>query len=118
MVAEGTLMYLQEKAVKSLFLDLIEKFPRSGFLFEVMGIALSGKIHPSVKCLGKDIICPWGIEDYQAMEAWSEKLTLTEADIFIDHHRDRWTWPLRILTKLFPKNKPRFGHAILKMEIS
>jgi len=118
LIAEGTLMYFQEAAVKRLFRDLIAKFPGSVFLFEVMGSALGGKVHPSVKCLGQDIICPWGISDYRAMEDWSDKLTLTRADIFIDQHRYRWTWPLRILTRLFPQNKPKFGHAIVQMEIA
>lgn len=118
LIAEGTLMYFQEAAVKRLFRDLIAKFPGSVFLFEVMGSALGGKVHPSVKCLGQDIICPWGISDYRAMEDWSDKLTLTRADIFIDQHRSRWTWPLRILTRLFPQNKPKFGHAIVQMEIA
>ncbi len=118
LIAEGTLMYFQEEEVKALFEDLIAKFPRSVFLFEVMGSALSGRVHPSVQCLGQDIICPWGIGDYKAMEEWSDKLTLTRADIFIDQHRHRWTWPLRILTRLFPQNKPKFGHAIVQMEIA
>ena len=117
LIAEGTLMYFQEEAVKTLFGDLVVKFPRSVFLFEVMGSALGGKIHPSVKCLGQDIICPWGIGDCMAMEDWSDKLTLTRVDRFVDQHRSRWTWPLRILTRLFPQNKPKFGHAIVQMEI-
>jgi len=117
LVAEGTLMYFKEEAVKTLFRNLVAKFPRSVFLFEVMGSALGGKVHPSVKCLGQDTICPWGIGDCKAMEDWSDKLTLTRADSFVDQHRSRWTWPLRILTRLFPQNKPKFGHAIVQMEI-
>lgn len=117
LIAEGTLMYFQEEEVKTLFGNLVAKFPRSVFLFEVMGSALGGKVHPSVKCLGQDIICPWGIGDCKAMEDWNDKLTLTRADSFVDQHRSRWTWPLRILTRLFPQNKPKFGHAIVQMEI-
>lgn len=118
LIAEGTLMYFPEEEVKTLFRDLVAKFPQSVFLFEVMGSALGGKVHPSVKCLGQDTICPWGIGDCEAMEDWSDKLTLTRADSFVDQHRSRWTWPLRILTRLFPRNKPKFGHAIVQMEIS
>jgi len=117
LIAEGTFMYFGEEEVKSLFLDLVEKFPGATLLFEVMGDALAGRIHPSVKCLGKDIICPWGIGEYETMEGWSDQLTLNRWDIFIDHHRQRWTWPLRIMTKLFPKNKRKFGHAIIEMDI-
>ena len=118
LIAEGTLMYFKEVAVKALFEKLVAKFPHSVFLFEVMGSELGGKVHPSVQCLGQDIICPWGIGDCKAMEDWSDKLTLTRADSFVDQHRSRWTWPLRILTRLFPQNKPKFGHAIVQMEIS
>ena len=117
LIAEGTLMYFEEVAVKALFEKLVAKFPHSVFLFEVMGSELGGKVHPSVKCLGQDTICPWGIGDCQAMEDWSDKLTLTRADSFVDQHRSRWTWPLRILTRLFPQNKPKFGHAMVQMEI-
>jgi len=115
-IAEGTFMYFAEKEVKALFQHLVEQFPGATLLFEVMGDALAGKIHPSVKCLGKDIPCHWGIGDYHAMEGWSDKLTLKRSDIFIDFHRSRWTWPLRILTKLFPRNKQKYGHAIIEMK--
>ena len=116
LIAEGTLMYFKEEEVKTLFNRLIEKFPKATFLFEIMGSALSGKIHPSTQCLNEDIICPWGIQDYKTLEEWNPKLKLIQSDIFIDHHRDRWSLFPRVFTWLFPRQKSKFGHAILKME--
>jgi O-methyltransferase involved in polyketide biosynthesis len=117
LIAEGTLMYFKEEEVKTLFNRLIDKFPKATFLFETMGSALSGKIHPSTKCLNEDIICPWGIHDYKSLEGWNPKLKLIQSDIFIDHHRDRWSLSSRILTWLFSRQKTKFGHAILEMKI-
>lgn len=115
-VAEGTLMYFKEE-VKTLFNCLIAKFPKVTLLFEVMGSALSGKVHPSVKCLGEEIACPWGIHAYKALETWNPELRLIRSDIFIDQHRKRWSTLPRLITRLFPRQKPKFGHAILQMEV-
>ena len=117
LIAEGTLMYFEEEEVRGLFDSLIAKFPRATFLFEVMGSALSGKIHPTVKCLREEVVCPWGIHDYKALESWNPKLRLVRSDIFIDRHRDRWSFSARLLTRLFARQKPKFGHAILQMAV-
>ena len=117
LIAEGTLMYFKEEEVKTLFNRLIEKFPKATLLVEVMGSALSGRVHPSVKCLEENVICPWGIHDYKELENWNQKLKLIRSDIFIDHHRDRWSLSSRLVTRLFARQKPKFGHAILQMEI-
>jgi O-methyltransferase involved in polyketide biosynthesis len=116
-IAEGTLMYFEEAEVRKLFGCLINKFPKAVLLFEVMGSALSGKVHPSVKCLQEEIVCPWGIHDYKSLESWHPKLRLVKADILIDHHRDRWSFAPRMMTWLLPFQKPKYGHAILQMKI-
>ena len=75
-IVEGTLMYFEEKEVKKLFNQLIEKFPKAILCFEVMGSKLQGKVHPSVAVLGIDVKCPWGIEDIESIEAWNAKMKL------------------------------------------
>ena len=102
-IAERTLMYFEEQEVKALFNQLIEKFPKATFCFEVMGSKLQGKVHPSVSVLGIDVKCPWGIEDIESMGAWNFKIKLVKAISLMDRYRERWPFIHRAVTSIFPK---------------
>jgi len=116
-IAEGTLMYFEEQEVKALFNQLIEKFPKAKFCFEVMGSKLQGKVHPSVAVLGIDVKCPWGIEDIESMEAWNSKIKLVNATSLMDQYRERWPFIHLAVTSIFPSIKRKMGHSIVQMEI-
>lgn len=116
-IAEGTLMYFEEKQVKVLFNQLIAKFPKAIFCFEVMGSKLQGKVHPSVAVLGIDVKCPWGIEDIESIEAWNPKLKLMKATSLVDQYREKWPFINRAVTSIFPAIKRKLGHTIVQMEI-
>lgn len=79
--------------------------------------ARQNKVHPTVQCLGVDITCPWGIDDYAELEKWSPKLQLLDTKSFIDFYPHRWGFFPRVLSKLFPGDKNKFGHSILHMKI-
>jgi methyltransferase (TIGR00027 family) len=117
-VAEGTLMYFQPRQVEALFNRLAERCPGAVLCFEVMGSGLAGKIHPTVRCLDREIVCPWGIDDYESLEAWHPGLKLASARLFVDHHRGRWSLRIRLLARLFAGQKRRYGGAIVRMNIS
>ena len=116
-IAEGTLMYFQEKEVKELFNQLIAKFPKAILYFEVMGSKLQGKVHPTVAVLGIDVKCPWGIEDIESLEAWNPKMKLLKITALIDQYRERWPFINRAVTSIFPAIKRKLGHTIVQMEI-
>lgn len=116
-IAEGTLMYFAEKEVKILFNQLIAKFPKAILCFEVMGIKLQGKVHPSVAVLEIDVTCPWGIEDIESIEAWNPKLKLVKTTALIDQYRERWPFINRAVTSIFPSIKRKLGHSIVQIEI-
>ena len=116
-IVEGTLMYFEEKEVKKLFNQLIEKFPKAILCFEVMGSKLQGKVHPSVAVLGIDVKCPWGIEDIESIEAWNAKIKLIKATSLMDRYRERWPFIHRAVTSIFPAIKRKQGHSIVQMKI-
>lgn len=116
-IAEGTLMYFKEEEVKTLFNQLIAKFPKAILYFEVMGSKLEGKVHPSVAVLGIDVKCPWGIEDIESMEGWNSKIKLIKATSLMDRYRERWPFIHRAVTSIFPGIKRKLGHSIVHMEI-
>lgn len=116
-IVEGTLMYFEEKEVKKLFNQLIEKFPKAILCFEVMGSKLQGKVHPSVAVLGIDVKCPWGIEDIESLEAWNAKMKLVKATSLMDQYRERWPFIHRAVTSIFPAIKRKQGHSIVQMKI-
>ena len=116
-IVEGTLMYFEEKEVKKLFNQLIEKFPKAILCFEVMGSKLQGKVHPSVAVLGIDVKCPWGIEDIESLEAWNAKIKLIKATSLMDQYRERWPFIHRAVTSIFPAIKRKQGHSIVQMKI-
>lgn len=116
-IAEGTLMYFEEKEVKELFNQLIAKFPKAILNFEVMGSKLQGKVHPSVAVLGIDVKCPWGIEDIESLEAWNPKMRLVKTTSLIEQYRERWPFINRAVTSIFPAIKRKLTHSIVQMEI-
>ncbi len=116
-LAEGTLMYFKEPEVKTFFNQAAANFPDAELCFEVMGSARQDKVHPTVQCLGVNITCPWGIDDYPELEKWNPKLQLVASKSFIDYYAHRWGLFPRALSRLFPRDKNRFGHSIVHMKI-
>jgi len=116
-IAEGTLMYFEEKEVKALFNQLIAKFQKAILNFEVMGSKLQGKVHPSVAVLGIDVKCPWGIENIESLGAWNPKMRLVKTTSLMDKYRERWPLIHRAVTSIFPAIKRKMGHTIVQMEI-
>jgi len=116
-IAEGTLMYFEEKEVKALFNQLIAKFQKAILNFEVMGSKLQGKVHPSVAVLGIDVKCPWGIKDIESLESWNPKMRFVKTTSLMDQYRERWPFIHRAVTSIFPDNKRKMGHSIVQMEI-
>lgn len=77
-VAEGLMMYLEERDVKSLVLKLKEKFPGCELVFDAFSTLTAKNIkrHPSIMQTGAAI--KWGIDDPKAVEGWASGIRLRE----------------------------------------
>ncbi len=81
-VAEGLMMYLEEKDVRALILRLHQKFPGSSLVFDAFSklTAERVKAHPSLQRTGA--IVQWGIDDPHEIEGWAEGICLKEEWFF------------------------------------
>lgn len=114
-IAEGLMMYLEERAVKSLILKLKEDFPGCELVFDAYSrlTARSAKRHPSVRATGA--VMRWGIDDAKAIESWAEGIRLKEEWTFTQsEHIEKLAFGYRLmfrLTGLF--SVARKAHRIL-----
>ncbi|KPU45237.1 leucine carboxyl methyltransferase [Oxobacter pfennigii] len=71
-IAEGLLMYLSEKEIKTLFTALKSKFRCYTIIFDAYSklTAKSSKHHPSLKKTGATI--KWGVDDPKEIEGYTE----------------------------------------------
>src|SRR5690606_28119876 len=81
-VAEGLLMYLQEHQVKTLILELRERFLDSELVFDAFSKQTVDRIraHPSLQKTGATI--HWGIDDPHEIEHWADGIRLKEEWFF------------------------------------
>jgi O-methyltransferase involved in polyketide biosynthesis len=81
-VAEGLLMYLHEKEVRSLVLALQQHYPGCELVFDAFSRLTAARIqaHPSLQKTGASI--HWGIDDPQAIETWGPGIRLVEEWFF------------------------------------
>jgi len=77
-IAEGLLMYLEERDVRDLFLRLREVFPGCRLIADVFSrmTARSASRHPSLRQTGA--VLGWGIDDPRQVESWAPGIQLIE----------------------------------------
>jgi O-methyltransferase involved in polyketide biosynthesis len=100
-VAEGLLMYLQEHQVKTLILELRERFLDSELVFDAFSKQTVDRIraHPSLQKTGATI--HWGIDDPHEIEHWADGIRLKE-EWFFSQSPDlsRLNWFYRAMFRL------------------
>jgi O-methyltransferase involved in polyketide biosynthesis len=81
-IAEGLLMYLQEKDVRALILSLHQRFPGCSLAFDAFSklTAERVKAHPSLQKTGA--VIQWGIDDPHEIEHWADGICLKEEWFF------------------------------------
>ncbi len=82
MVAEGLMMYLEEKDVRALILCLRQKFSGCSLAFDAFSklTAERVKAHPSLQKTGA--VIQWGIDDPHEIERWADGICLKEEWFF------------------------------------
>ncbi|SKA72015.1 class I SAM-dependent methyltransferase [Desulfobaculum bizertense] len=116
-IAEGLLMYFSEHEVRSLFMQLTEKFPHSDILFEMLAPFMVGraKHHDSVNKLSTQSEFTWGMAHSKDIEKWSKKLQYVEEWNYYDYYKARWKW-WGILAR-FPLWKAQLSNRIVHVKV-
>lgn len=118
-VAEGLLMYLKEKEVKKLILQLHKNFDGSRIIFDCYSILTAKNInrHPSIRKTGARIY--WGLDDSSKIENWSDGIKLIEEWYFtqskeLEKLNSIYTLAFKV-ANLFPAAKK--AHRILYYQL-
>lgn len=102
--AAGLLMYLQPAQVTQLFQLLASHFPGAIFLFDgcsQLAKRNSNRWEATIRTTAAEY--HWAIDDPRELEAWDERIHVTDIRYMLDHHRHQWRWNARIGSRLFPK---------------
>lgn len=93
LIAEGLLMYLQSKEVRTLFETLPSYFPGGVMLCEILGPALVGRswINDSISRI-EGAKFSWSIKNSRQLERWNSGIRFVEEWFYTDYHRERWKW--------------------------
>jgi len=110
-IAEGVLMYLEEKDVIQLFIRLAEQFHRSYIAFNVMPPNMVGTKHKSVDTTKAPLL--WGNNDPGIIETWQPGLKTEKTYNPLNYHRKRWGW-MRVFT-LFPGLSKGLGIVLMRI---
>jgi len=91
-IAEGLLMYFEEREVRELVVRLRREFPGSEMLLETMGplLARHTRQHPAISKTKAKF--KWGIGGVREMEAWAEGIRCLGEWEMLNQHRRRWGW--------------------------
>ncbi len=100
-IAEGLLMYLDEKDVRALILALHQRFPGCSMAFDAFSklTAERVKAHPSLQKTGA--VIQWGIDDPHEIERWADGICLKEEWFFTQSPDiDKLDWFYRMMFRL------------------
>ncbi|QTA79863.1 SAM-dependent methyltransferase, Ppm1/Ppm2/Tcmp-like [Desulfonema limicola] len=118
-IAEGLMMYLQEKDVKNIILNLEKFFPGSEIIFDVYNTFAANQInlHPAI--INTGAVLKWGIDNTKDILQWSSQIKLKQEWLFI-HSDDLIKLPFHVriffyCTALFPLM--RNSHRIIHLQV-
>lgn len=93
LIAEGFLIYFEERDVRGIFANLVNRFPGAEMLFEMLGPALVGKgrFHDAIsRVSGAEF--RWSLKDGRAIEAWDDRIKFIQEWYYTDYYNRRWGW--------------------------
>lgn len=89
-IVEGLLMYFTESQIKAMLTAIVERFPKSELLLEVLGVSQAKNTHLNDAISKTDATFKFGIRDASTMGTWHPHLDyMTETSIY-DRHIERW----------------------------
>ena len=118
-IAEGLFMYLKEKEIRDLFLDLQKRLPSSEIIFDAYSTltAKGANRHPSIRKTGASI--QWGIDNPREIETWGRGITLQDEWFFTESPKiaslEFWDSLLFKIMGLF--NIAKRAHRILRFRL-
>jgi O-methyltransferase involved in polyketide biosynthesis len=91
-IIEGLFMYLSEAEVKSVMLNIQQKFSTAQLVVEVAGkfVVNNTRLHRPVAITGAKF--NWGINDCREMTTWGTGIELLNQWYFMDYYYRRQTW--------------------------
>ncbi len=101
-IAEGVMMYFEEKDVRLFFARAANRFTKVEFLIDVVSELAAGGIlkHPDVKKINARFL--WGIDNARKIEKWVDGLRLKNDYAFFDFHVQRWPVAMRVFRYIPP----------------
>lgn len=96
-LAEGVMMYFEEKDIRALFTKIAETFLSAEIAFNTLGkwMARNHKKHPDVKKYNAPF--KWGIDNAQSIEEWKQGFKLIKIYYHIDYLTKRWPLFFRMM---------------------
>ena len=116
-VAEGILMYLEEKSVFELLNKLVDSFPNAEMLLEITPPSLvkqSNNENLIKKHYQIEANIHWGVKNGIDLEQINTRIRFVEEWHYFDYHRNRWK-SIRWLS-LIPGFKNRYGNRIVHIK--
>ena len=94
LIAEGVLVYFEERELQPLFARLAERFAGGQMLVEVQGPGIVGqsKKHDSLSKMENAPEFKWGTSDSRDLTHWHPSVELVQEWRFFDHHLNRAGW--------------------------
>lgn len=91
-IAEGLLMYFNEKELRSLFDELVNRFPRAEMLFEMIPIGALGtrRFHDALADFNVEF--KWSLINSRLLETWNNQIRFIEEWCILDFNWERWGW--------------------------
>ncbi|RUR85842.1 class I SAM-dependent methyltransferase [Chlorogloeopsis fritschii PCC 9212] len=117
-IAEGVLMYLNERQVRQLFSNLLQEFPGSWFAFDSISplFVKNQKYHDAIKHVSAKF--DWGISDIREIKNWDSRYHIMEVCTFKDlpaQYLKRFSLLNRLLFSYIPPLRNTYRLALVKL---
>ena len=112
-IAEGLLMYFEERQVRTLLARLGRERPGAELLAETLGPLLvrNSWLHPAIA--RTSVRFKWGVRSFADVERWEVGAKFLEEWRCLDHYPDRWRW-LRVAGRIpFVRDELKIGRLLL-----
>ncbi len=102
LIAEGLLMYFEEREVKDLLRRLCDEFKDSEILLETMDpiVVRNSRRHDSITKIDSKVEFKWGTKSARKLASWHQQLQFVNEVYLLDRHKDRLKPWLRLASKI------------------
>jgi O-methyltransferase involved in polyketide biosynthesis len=114
-IAEGVMMYFEEKEIKALFCEIAQNFVHAEIAFDALSqwAAKNHKRHPDVKKY--NIPFKWGVDNCKEIENWHMGIQMIKEYYYMDYLKNRWPFIFKIIVKIYPSFMRAFRVLHIKL---